>query len=135
MVKHCKVSSSTKWRLRENVVLRLMECLTPSVSFDIFMDNYFTFFRLLTHLGVNNIWATRVLNKNRLRIKCTINGRAGKIKFSGAQKSKQVQESVVRHVILCTLWLFEVHVFASSCTTSCAKWNMLWKDEAIQNIL
>ena len=35
------------------------------------MDNYFTFFRLLTLLGVNNIQATRVLNKGRLR-KCTI---------------------------------------------------------------
>ena len=55
MVKDSKVSSSTKWRLRENIVLRLMECVTPSVSFDIFMDNYFTFFRLLTHLEVNNI--------------------------------------------------------------------------------
>ena len=51
-----------------------MECLTPTVSFDIFMDNnYFTSFRLLTHLGVNNIPATGVLNKNRLR-KCTIIG-------------------------------------------------------------
>ena len=37
------------------------------------MDNYFTSFRLLTHLGVNIIQATRVLNKNRLR-KCTIIG-------------------------------------------------------------
>ena len=71
MVKHSKFSSSTKWRLRENVVLRMMECLTPSVSLDIFMDNYFTFFHLLIHLGVNNISVTRVLNKNRLP-KCTI---------------------------------------------------------------
>ena len=31
------------------------------------MDNYFTAFCLLTLLGVNNIWATGVLNKNRLR--------------------------------------------------------------------
>ena len=46
--------------------------------------------------------------------------------------SKQVQESVVRLVISCTLWLYEVHVFASSCTSSCTKWNMLWKDEAMQ---
>ena len=38
--------------IRENVVLRLMECITPAVSFDIFMN---TFFRLLTHLGVNII--------------------------------------------------------------------------------
>ena len=51
--------------------LRLMECLTPSVSFDVFMDSYFTSFRLLTHLGVNDIRAKRVLNKNRLR-KCNI---------------------------------------------------------------
>ena len=42
-----------------------MECLTATVSFDIFMNNYFTSFRLLTHLGVNKIRATIVLNKNR----------------------------------------------------------------------
>ena len=71
MGKRSKVSSSTKWRLGENVVLRLMKWLTPSVSFDIFIDKYFTSFRLFTHLGVNNVRATRVLNKNRLR-KCTI---------------------------------------------------------------
>ena len=55
MSKHSKVPSSTKWRLGENVALRLMECLTPTVSFDIFIDNYFTPFRLFTHLGVNKI--------------------------------------------------------------------------------
>ena len=37
------------------------------------MDNYFTSFRLLTLLEVNNIPEIRVLNKNRLR-KCTITG-------------------------------------------------------------
>ena len=47
-----------------------MECLTPTVNFDMFMENCFTSFRLLTHLGVKNIRATGVLNKNRLR-KCT----------------------------------------------------------------
>ena len=31
------------------------------------MDNYFTSFCLLNHLGANNIRATVVLNKNRLR--------------------------------------------------------------------
>ena len=69
MCKHSKVYSSTEWRLREKVILRLIECLISSVSLDIFMDNYFTFFRLLIHLEVNNIRATRVLKKNRLR-KC-----------------------------------------------------------------
>ena len=44
-----------------------MECLTSIVSIDIFMDNYFTSLRLLTHLGVNNIRVTRLLIKNRLR--------------------------------------------------------------------
>ena len=34
------------------------------------MDNCLTSFRLLNHLGVNNIRATGVLKKNRLR-KCT----------------------------------------------------------------
>ena len=53
--------------LDENVVLRLMECFTSSVSFDVVMDNYFTSFRLLTLLRVNNIRATRMLNKNSLR--------------------------------------------------------------------
>ena len=43
-----------------------MECLTATVSFNIFMDNCFTSFRLFTHVGVNNIQATAVLNKNRL---------------------------------------------------------------------
>ena len=37
MGKHSKVSSSTEWRLGENVVLRPMECLTPTVKFDIFI--------------------------------------------------------------------------------------------------
>ena len=50
-----------------------MECLTPTNSFDIFMGNYFTSFRLRTHLEVNNIRATAVLNKKRLR-KYTIIG-------------------------------------------------------------
>ena len=48
-----------------------MGCLTSTFSFDIFMDNYLTDFCLLTHLGVNNITATGVLNKNSLR-ECTI---------------------------------------------------------------
>ena len=37
MGQRSKVSSSTKWRLGENVVLRLMKWLTPSVSFDILL--------------------------------------------------------------------------------------------------
>ena len=44
-----QVASCTKWGLEENVVLGLMECLTPTFSFYIFMDNYFTSFHVLTH--------------------------------------------------------------------------------------
>ena len=65
-----QIASSTKWKWGENIVL-LMECLFLSFSFDIFMDNYFTSFLLLAHLGVDNIRATGVLKKNRL-CKCTI---------------------------------------------------------------
>ena len=62
-----------------------MKWLTPSVSFDIFIDKYFTSFRLFTHLGVNNVRATRVLNKNRLR-KCTI--------IAGKQLQKKKKNNV-----------------------------------------
>ena len=48
-----------------------MECFPQTVSYHIFLENYFTSFRLLTHLGVNNFEATGVLNKNTLR-KCII---------------------------------------------------------------
>ena len=37
MGKLSKVSSSTEWRLGEIVVLRAMECLTPTVKLDIFI--------------------------------------------------------------------------------------------------
>ena len=66
VTKEKRVASSTKWRLGENVVLGLMKCLPPTVSHHIFLNNYFTSFRLLIHFGFNNIRATGVLNKNRL---------------------------------------------------------------------
>ena len=48
--------------------------LIPTASFDVIIDNYFTSFRLLTHLTfeltIFCIQATGVLNKNRL-LKCT----------------------------------------------------------------
>ena len=43
-----------------------MERLPPAVSFDLFIDNYFTSFRLfvlLTQLEVNNIRSRGVFNK------------------------------------------------------------------------
>ena len=41
----------------------MKESLTPAFSFSIFMDNYFTSFSLLTHLGINNIQVKGVVNK------------------------------------------------------------------------
>ena len=54
MGRHSKVFPSTKWRLGENFVLRPMECLTPTVKFDVFLT-------ITAHLGVNNIRVTGVL--------------------------------------------------------------------------
>ena len=51
-----------------------MEFLTPTVSFDLFMDDYFTSFSLfvcLSNIRVNKTRARGVLNKNRL-LKYTI---------------------------------------------------------------
>ena len=53
-------ASSTKWGLGENVVLRLIECLAPAFGCDIFMDNNYRSFCLITHIGVNNIWPTEL---------------------------------------------------------------------------
>ena len=47
--------------------------LSFSFNLYMFMDYYFTSFRLLIHLGVDKILATGGLNKNRLH-KCTIIG-------------------------------------------------------------
>ena len=54
------------------------------------------------------------------------------VRLKSPYSSKQVQENVVRLKILCTLQLFEVNKFTSSCTSSCTKLNILWKDEAVQ---
>ena len=50
---------------------RPIDVAIPIVRFNVFMDKYFTSFRLLTHVKVNKMRATRVLNKNKLR-KCII---------------------------------------------------------------
>ena len=45
-----QVASSAKWGLGDNVVLRMMQCLTPSVSFDLLTISHLFVFCLLTHL-------------------------------------------------------------------------------------
>ena len=60
--KENQVASSTKLGLRRK------RCSAA----DEYMNNYFTSFRLLTRLGVNNICETGVLNKNRLRKRTAI---------------------------------------------------------------
>ena len=71
-------ASSIKWGLGENVVQRLMECLAPAFDCDIFMDNNYRALHLLTHIGVNNIWATELDYAN------AINGR------NSCQKKRKV---------------------------------------------
>ena len=44
-----QVASFTKGGLRQNVILQLMTCLTPTFSFDMFMYDYLTYFSLLTN--------------------------------------------------------------------------------------
>ena len=46
--------------------------------------------------------------------------------------SKQVKENIVHPKILCTLQLLEVQMFSSLCTSSLTKWNILWKDEVVE---
>ena len=66
------IPSLIKQRLGENVVLRLIKCLTPNICFGIFMDNNFTSFSLLTHLRVIfKQWKCSTKNRSR---KCTIIG-------------------------------------------------------------
>ena len=60
-------ASSTKWKLGENFVLLLMKCLFQRLVIIYLWTVISYLFRLLTHLGVNIIWATVVLNKSRLR--------------------------------------------------------------------
>ena len=60
-----QVASSTKWGLGENVVLRMMECLTETFSFYIIKDNYFTSFDLLTHYELTTFGKQVCLTKMR----------------------------------------------------------------------
>ena len=69
--KRKQLTFCTKQGLGENVVLREMERLPPTLSYHLFMDSYSTSFCLLSYLGVNKILAIGVLNKNRIH-KCTI---------------------------------------------------------------
>ena len=73
-----QLASSATQGLGHNIVLGLMKCLTPTLSFYLFMDNYFTYFCLfvclpITHLAVNNIRANGLFNTKRLH-KYTIIG-------------------------------------------------------------
>ena len=69
MGKHSEVSSSTEWRLRENIVLcPPMECLTPTVKVDIFIT--------ISHLFVSRptLSSQNLSNRCAQQRKCTIVG-------------------------------------------------------------
>ena len=59
-------SSSTNLGLREQVVIDLLSELPSNVSYHVYMDNYFTSFRLLHYLAQNHVQATGVIRKNKL---------------------------------------------------------------------
>ena len=65
----------------------------------------------------------------------TISGQAkfGFLVHENPCSSKQVQENVVRLVILCPSQPYEVHMFTSSCTWSWSKWNRLSKGKYWKN--
>ena len=64
-------SSVTSWGLGERVVLDLLEELPRGTAYHIFVDNFFTSFRLLHHLHQNNVQATGVIRSNKLG-RCSI---------------------------------------------------------------
>jgi len=64
-------SSSTSWGLGEHVVLDLLEELPRGISYHVFIDNFFTSFRLMNHLHDHNIQATGVIRCNKLG-RCSI---------------------------------------------------------------
>ena len=64
-------SSATSWGLGESVVLDLLGELSVQTSYHIFTDNFFTSFRLLSHLLEHNIQATGVIKSNKLG-KCPV---------------------------------------------------------------
>ena len=72
-------SSPTTWGLGEKVVLSLLEVLPKGKAYSVFIDNYFTSFRLLKHLKENGIQATGTVNKKRLE----------KVPIMGAKKMEK----------------------------------------------
>lgn len=60
-------SSTNSWGLSENVVLSLCEALPKDDAQHVYMDNYFTSFRLLDRLASNDIQATGTIRANKLR--------------------------------------------------------------------
>jgi hypothetical protein len=59
-------SLASTWGLGELVVLDLLEKLPQSTSYHVYMDNFFTSFRLLSHLAKSNIQVTGVIRSNKL---------------------------------------------------------------------
>ena len=92
-----QVASSTKWGLGDNVLL-LMQCLTPTVSFDLFMDNYFTSFRLFVCLPSleliifeQEVCSTKIGYANTLssgRNSCKKNKKRGHLEQRSARQAK-----------------------------------------------
>ena len=60
-----QIAAQTRWGLGEKFVLDLTECLPEWVSYHIHMDNCFTPFHLLAHLG-EHTWDKQLQKKTRV---------------------------------------------------------------------
>ena len=64
---HSWHASPTSWGLAEKVVLSLCEALPQDKAQHVYMDNYFTSFRLLDYLAGHHIMATGTIRANKIR--------------------------------------------------------------------
>ena len=70
--------------------------LTSNCSLSTFMDNYFTSFCLLTHLGINNTGATGVLRKNSLHKLLSLGAKSNKKTNVATLNSKHQAKKAVQ---------------------------------------
>ena len=91
-----QVPYSTRGGLRNNNVLRFMECLTPTVSFNLFTDNYFTYFRLFICLPTlelatfkQDVCSTKIVSAKTLSTGANNCKKRNVITFNSAARIKQ----------------------------------------------
>ena len=93
MEKPSKLSYSTKWRLRGNDVLQLMECLTLSVSFDMVMVTISHLFICLPTLELTTfeqqVWSTKMSYTHAISLETNKCVKKNVITMNGARQEKK----------------------------------------------